>query len=157
VRHVRPLGLSCVARRLGARAVDAFIVLVVVLVGSLVPGSSESATATTVNFALVALAVSICEGCLVRWWGRTPGAALFGLAITTAEGQRVPAWRATLRAACVWVGLMAGGFVAGALGASILAVALVALIGPMVARDDHRGLHDLIAGTTVSPSSPIDR
>jgi uncharacterized RDD family membrane protein YckC len=150
VRPVRPIGLSVVGLRLGARAADACIVLAVLLVGSLVPGSSESAAATTVNFVLVALAVSICEGSLVRWWGRTPGMALYGLTITTTEGQQVSARRATLRAGCVWFGVMVGGFVAGAVGAAILAAALAALIGPMVARGDHRGLHDLIAGTMVS-------
>ena len=102
------------------------------------------------SFALVAVAVSIYEACLLRWWGRTPGKALFGLSVMTTNGQRVPLWRGVLRAAIVWVGIMLGGVVTRPAGPVILAVALASMVGPMLVRDDHRGLHDLITGTVVS-------
>ena len=135
--------------RVGARAVDVFVVLVVVVVGSLVPGGSETSTATAVSFGLVAVAVSVFEACLLRWWGRTPGMALFGLSVTTTTGRRVPLWRGMVRAAIVWSAVMLGGIVTGVAAAIILISTFGALIGPMIARTDHRGLHDLITATVV--------
>ena len=148
--RIRLTSTANVGLRLVARAVDFFLVLVVVAVGSLIPGTSETSTATAVSFSLVAIGVSIYEACLLRWWGRTPGKALFGLSVMTTNGQRVPLWRGVLRAAIVWVGIMLGGVVTRPAGPVILAVALASMVGPMLVRDDHRGLHDLITGTVVS-------
>jgi uncharacterized RDD family membrane protein YckC len=147
VQSARPAG---VAVRLGARAFDFFLALIVVISGSLIPGARETATATTVSFWSVAFAVSVTEGGLVYRWGRTPGMALCGLRISTADGARVPLWRATFRAAGVWTSIMLGCFASGAAGPIILLVALAIMVGPMIARGDRRGGHDLITGTFVT-------
>ena len=118
--------------------------------GSLVPGARETSIATTVSFWSVALTISLVEASLLTRWGRTPGMALSGLEVSTRNGERVAFWRAAVRAAVVWMSIMLGCFVNGAAGPVILVVALATLVGPMVVRDDHRGGHDLITGTTVT-------
>ena len=135
--------------RLGARAFDFVLALIVVTVGSLVPGASESSAATIASFVLVAFAVSAIEAVLLSRWGRTPGMALCGLHVSMADGSRVPVWRAWLRSAVVWTSVMAGCFVGGGAGPAILVVTLTLMIGPMVVRGDQRGGHDLLAGTRV--------
>ena len=143
--------------RLCARAVDFTAVLAIVSVGSLMPGASESSTATAVSFSLVAVGVSIAEACLLRWWGRTPGKAMLGLQVVTTNGQHVSFLRAFVRATFVWVTIMLGGIVAGIAGLVILAIGLTSLTGPMILREDHRGMHDLITGTTVTLTVQADR
>jgi uncharacterized RDD family membrane protein YckC len=135
--------------RLAARAVDVFVVLVVLLVGSLVPGGSESATATWATAGLVAVGITFCEAGLLRLYGRTPGMALLGLRVVTPTGTPLTMWRAVLRAALVWSEVVAVGVLPGATGAATLTVVLLGLIAPMRIRRDHRGLHDLIAGSVV--------
>jgi len=135
--------------RLLARAVDCQFVLVIAVVGSLVPGSSETATATAVSCALFAIVVSIVEAGMLRRWGRTPGKAMFGLSVVTARGGPIPLSRSLARAAMIWVTPIVGGFVSGSAGPVVLTGALSCLAGPMAFRRDRRGLHELATGTWV--------
>ena len=147
--RVRSAVTAGVAARCFARASDALIVLVIAVVGSLVPGAAETPTATAVNCALVAVAVVIAEALMVARWGRTPGKALFGLTVVTTDGGRVPFVRALVRAAMIWVTTILGGFVLGTAGPEVLVGGFACLAGPMLARRDHRGLHDIVTGTDV--------
>jgi uncharacterized RDD family membrane protein YckC len=145
-----PIVSAGITVRFAARAVDVFIVLVALSAGSLVPGGSESATATWATVGLVALSVTICEACLLRLYGRTPGMALFGLRVVAPSGRTLCAPRAVLRSALVWSAIVAVGALPGAIGAVTLAVVLVGLVVPMAVRRDRRGLHDLAARSVVT-------
>ena len=144
-----PIVSAGITVRLGARAVDTFIVLVALSAGSLVPGGSESATATWATVGLVALSVTIGEACLLKLYGRTPGMALLGLRVVTPSGDPLSMPRVVLRAALVWSAVVAVGALPGATGAVTLAVVLIGLVAPMTVRRDRRGLHDLAAFSVV--------
>ena len=149
--NVRAAGVEV---RVVARAIDCLLVLVIAVVGSLIPGSSESGAATAVSCALVAVAVSIGEASMLHRWGRTPGKAMFGLSVLTLRDRRVPFLRGLARATLIWVPPILGGFVFGAAGPVILVGALTAVAGPALFRRDHRGLHDLATATWVVAAGP---
>jgi uncharacterized RDD family membrane protein YckC len=143
--EVHEATLPTFGQRLGAALIDGFLLAPVVLVATQLVDLAVTGPLLVATYHLVATAR----------WQRTLGKAAMGLRVVSIKGGTV-GWRAAVVRVLALYGL---GFVSmlwsGGLAPDSPLLALSSLF--VVFRSDHRGLHDLAAGTIVLQAGPDGR
>lgn len=154
-----------VPRRIVADVIDAALIVLTAVPLSLL--LSRFAWGGTLSAAVMLTGIVIVIPIVLC--GRTPGKALLRLRIVAPDGSAAGWWRIALRGAVLWLPLIAPLWLLDAVDAdtlkestgvlvafvALLAVPwlwVVAVITTVIAREDDRGPHDLVAGTSQNVS-----